>query len=80
VLDGASPTFTLPGEIPVWRISNSGPATLVLRSPEDPAFAAPIPPKANEITVFTGDTAFNYMLELEPSGASANVQVCWPKG
>jgi hypothetical protein len=77
VLDRATPSVALPGPIPVWTITNSGPATVILRTPGDPALAAPFPPKSDgRPALFVGDDRYEYRLDLAPSGTSAKLRIC----
>ncbi len=78
-LDRATPSLALPGSDAVWAITNTGPATVILRTPADPALAAPFPPKPDDTAaLFVGDDRYSYRLDLEPNGTSAQIRICQP--
>ncbi len=78
-LDAQTRSFALPGEIPIWRISNVGPDRVVILAEGDPAFAAPVvPDAAGKGMLFAGDAAFRYVVALETGASAAQLKVCWP--
>jgi hypothetical protein len=77
-LTAATPRVPLAGEVPAWGIENKGPATVVIRTAGDPSFASEIRPGADDdpLTVFLGDAAYQYTLELVGGRGTAEVQIC----
>jgi hypothetical protein len=78
-LSVSAPRVALPGEIPVWRLWNRGPATVVLRAGGDPSFAQALMPTTdeNEAVLFLGDANYQYSLGLLEGRGAAEVQICF---
>jgi hypothetical protein len=76
ILDQSHKTAVLEGEIPVWGITNGGPASVVIQTKTDPAFLYQIAPSPGTATVFSGDARYTYTIGLVAPGKKATLQVC----
>ena len=78
--DSSHTLATLEGDVPVWGIINIGPASVVVRTNNDPSLKHVVEPHSNDtLDIFVGDTRFKYTLELMTSVSTAEVHVCQPR-